>query len=26
MAQCVTNTFLQGKPFLPLPTKNFQQQ
>ncbi|KAI5392915.1 60S ribosomal protein L31, variant 2 [Lathyrus oleraceus] len=26
MAQCITNTFLQGKPFLPLPKKNFQQQ
>ncbi|KEH40174.1 50S ribosomal protein L31, chloroplastic isoform X1 [Medicago truncatula] len=26
MAQCITNTFVQGKPFLPLPTKNLQNQ
>ncbi|CAJ2675619.1 unnamed protein product [Trifolium pratense] len=25
MAQCITNTFVQGKPLIPLPTKNNQQ-
>ncbi|CAJ2675618.1 unnamed protein product [Trifolium pratense] len=26
MAQCITNTFVQGKPLIPLPTKNLQNQ
>ncbi|KAJ1384899.1 Ribosomal protein L31 [Sesbania bispinosa] len=25
MANCVTNTFVQGKPFLPVPTKNVKR-
>ncbi|PNX61766.1 50S ribosomal protein l31 [Trifolium pratense] len=25
MAQCITNTFVQGKPLIPLPTKNVLQ-